>query len=68
MSTSFENVDGLGPEKIIEIYDSSTGLKAIVVVGLLVSGVVAVCFNIILPARMAQGSISAWAYRFPSAC
>ena len=38
MSAAFENVDGLGPEKVIEIYDPTTGLKAILVVDNVAAG------------------------------
>ncbi len=38
MTTEFSFIDDLGPEKIIEIYDPSTGLKAILVVDNVAAG------------------------------
>ncbi|NIP15958.1 MAG: Glu/Leu/Phe/Val dehydrogenase [Pseudomonadales bacterium] len=38
MSATFDNVDDLGPEKVIEIYDPSTSLRAIVVVDNIAAG------------------------------
>lgn len=38
MNAAFEHLDGLGPEKVIEIYDPSTGLRAIVVVDNVAAG------------------------------